>query len=199
MCLSAIFSHWRTQTQPCDAETGTAIIRCATPIYAPLGSRSKNSAAPFWHRRIGTCHASPYLPSPAHQPCCRSAPRTGPSLLPLARRDAYHSAQPVNNLSAHCRRPLPGTRPPGWAGLRLAVHRIAVVDRQSRRVSNISFTKLMMGSTPAAGPIKGHRSRQDQATRLFSFRWRTSSARTGSLPFASSSKKSAHSCTISRR
>ena len=43
------------------------------------------------------------------------------------------------------------------------------------------------------------RSRKDQAARLFSFKWRTSSARTGSLPFASSSRKSAQSCTISRR
>lgn len=164
-----------------------------------MGSRSKNSAAPFRHRGTRTCHAPPYLPSPTPQPCCRSGSLTRSSLLPLARRDAHHCAQPVNHLSTCRRRPLSCTRPPGRAGLCLAVRLIAAVDRQPRGISSIHFAKLRLGGVPADDLFKGHRSGKDQAARLFSFKWRTLSARTGSLPFASSSRKSAHNCTISRR
>lgn len=70
--------------------------------------------------------------------------------LPLARRDAHHCAQPVNDLSARCRGPFSGTRPSGWAGLCLAVHFIAAVDQQPRGIPSISVTRLRLGAPTAA-------------------------------------------------
>jgi hypothetical protein len=77
--------------------------------------------------------------------------------LSLARRDAHHCAQPVNDLSARCRGPFSGTRPPGWAGLCLAVHLIAAVDQRPRGIPSISVTRLRLGS-PTAGAIRSRAS-----------------------------------------
>ena len=131
-------------------------------------------------------------------PCCRSLTRS--SLLPPARRDAHHRAQPIDDLSACRRGSLSGTGPPGWTGCGLAVRFIATVGQQPRGISGIRFAGLRLGGALAAAVIRVRRAcDEDQAAFLFSFKWRTLSARTGSLPFARSSRKSAHSCTISRR
>ena len=82
----------------------------------------------------------------------------GPTcFLPSARRDAHYRAQPINNLSASRRGPLSSPCPLGWAGLCLAVHLIAAVDRQPRGIPSIRVTRLRLGA-PTAAAIRRHAS-----------------------------------------
>ncbi len=89
----------------------------------------------------------------------------GPTcFLPLARRDAYYCAQPINDLSTRRRRPFSSPRPPGWTGLCLAVHLIAAMDRQPRGIPSIRLTRLRLGA-PTAATIRRHASSLSNSAR----------------------------------